>query len=251
MLLIELPAEILMGILDLIPLVPPTDLATLMLVNKAFLKLAEERLYCDLDMNLSISDRRVRAVKCLETLKEHASAAGAVRSIAVSWAGPVDLGLRELFVESLECTTCLSTLSLSNSPVTDPCTNTITYPPLFPKRLPPNFLPSLSALNADTLDSLAELVPKRPVHTVRIQEESVDVDSIGRVTDALRLSTSPTIQHLQIKMTVPNQHHILPIFSKIIVQGKLRNLATLGLQFKWSSSRVDWGFLKVNNTFIL
>lgn len=242
--LIELPAEIFMGILDLVPLVPPKDLATLMLVNKLFLKFVEERLYCDLEMDLFISDRRVQAAKCLETLKNRKSAAEAVRSISVRWAGLVDQDLRKLFVESLERTTCLSTLSLSNSPVTDPCTNTVTYPPLFPKTLPSNFLPNLSTLNADTLDTLVQLVPQRPVHTVRVEVENIDVDSIDRVTDALRLSTS-TIQHFQIKLSVPSQDHVLSAFSKLIKEEAFEHLATLCLLFKWNSLRLDWGFLKV------
>ena len=233
-----------MTILDFVPLVPSKELATLMLVNKLFLKLAEERLYCDLDVDLFIPHRRVGAVKCLETLKRRESAAEAVKSINVCWAGFVDQDLRELFVESLECTTCLTTLSLSNSPVTDTCTNTLTYPPLFPQKLPTNFLPRLSALNADTLDTVVQLVPQRPVRTVRVEPEKIDVDSIGRVLDALRLSTS-TIQHLQITVSVPNQDQVLPAFSKIVKEEKFRNLTALGLQFKWDPPRIEWGSLKV------
>lgn len=247
MLLIEFPAEVLMGIVKSVPLVPAKELATLMLVNKVFLKLAEERLYCDLDMDLSNPHRRTLAEKCLETLKEHKSAAAAVKCIRVRWAGDVGQNLRDLFFESLECATYLSTLSLSNSPVTDICTNTDTYPPLFPETIPPNLLPSLSALNVDTLETLVQLLPRRPIRTVRLEGESIGVDSIDRLMEALSLSTK-TIQHLQLKVTVPSQDHILPTFSKIVGEEKLRSLTALGLVFAWNTVQVDWGFLKVNDS---
>ena len=137
-----------------------------MLANKVFLKLAEEHVYRDLDMNLFAPQRPKQAVtECWETLKKQKSAVEAVRHIGVYWLGPVDQRLQNLFAESLEPTTSLSTLSQSNSHLYQAFTGVNTYPPLFSKTLFSNFLPKLSATGADTLGTLTQLVPQRPVHS--------------------------------------------------------------------------------------
>ena len=240
--LTKFPVEIIMCVVNFVPLAPPSHLAGLMLVNKVFLKLAEERLYRDLDMTLLW--RKQAAIECLETLKKHKSAAEAVRHIGVSWAIPVEEVLQNLFADSLEHTTSLSTLSLSNSGFFEAHTEVNTYPPLFPKTLPPNFLPKLSAIGADTLDTLIQLVPHRPVDTVRLHE-IIDFDSIHRLRDVLRSSTSQ-IRHLQIKTTIPNKEHILPAFSRIISEEKFQDLVILGLEFRLPPlTTPEWGFFEV------
>jgi hypothetical protein len=176
------------------------------------------------DLYINLVNPGGQAEKCLRTLTECKSTAEAVRSIDVRWIGPMTQELQDLIVKSLEHTTRLSALSLVNCSI--PAPN-----PLFRTTVPPNFLPELSSINIDTLDALVQLVPHRPVQKVAL-EEKIDVDSIHRVADALRLSTS-TVQHLKLNITVSCEDDVFQISSKLGADEVFQHLVTLDLQWYW------------------
>jgi hypothetical protein len=228
----QLPVEIVANVCDL---VATHQLPGFMLVNKLFRDIAEKRLYAVLDVDLFDPQRRIRATKCLGSLTQNRFAAEAVRCITARGVGVVDYPLRDLFVEALKCTTGLSALSLSLLVTPDT--------PLFPEPLPPDFLPRLLALNVDDPDTLVQLVPGRPVDTVRA-EGSISRPSLDRVVAALFLSSSP-IQHLQIKVDAIGQHDILTSFFQIATGTPFRNLVSLGLQFVLPPPSLAWEPLQV------
>lgn len=234
----QLPVDIVAGVCDL---VAPHQLPGFMLVSKSFRNMAEKRLYAVLDMDLFDPQRRVRATKCLCTLIENRFAAEAVRCITVRGLGVVDYLSRDLFVRALKCTIDLSALSLSLLVAPDT--------PLFPEPLPQDFLPRLSALNVDDPEILLQLVPGRPVDTVRV-EDSISRASLDRVVAALFLSTS-SIQHLQIKVDAAGQHDILTSFLQVATGAPFRNLVSLGLQFVLPPPSLAWEPLQVITCFTL
>ena len=234
----QLPVEIVASVCDL---VAAHQLPGFMLVNKLFRDIAEKRLYAVLDMDFFDSRRRIRARKCLCSLTKNRFAAGAVRCITARGLGVVDRSLRVLFVSALKCTTDLSALNLLLLAIPDT--------PLFPDPLPTNFLPRLSALNVDDPDILIQLVPGRPVDTIRA-EDNIERASLDHVVAALSLSTS-SIQHLQIRVDAPGQHDILTSFLRIVTEEAFQNLASLGLQFVLPPPSLAWEFLRVITCFIL
>lgn len=234
----ELPVEIVANVCDLVAI---HQLPGFMLVNKSFRDIAEKRLYAVLDVDLFDSQRRVRATKCLRSLTQNRFAADAVRCITARGLGVVDYALRDLFIEALKRTTALSALSLLLLITPDT--------PLFPEPLPPGFLPRLSALNVDDPDTLVQLVPGRPVNTVRA-EDTVHRPSLDRVVAALFLSTS-SIQHLQIKIDATGQHDIVASFLQIATGVPFGGLITLGLQFVLPPPSLAWEPLQVITCFIL
>ena len=233
----RLPVEIVANVCDL---VTTHELPGFMLVNKSFRDIAEKRLYAVLDVDLFDTQRRVRATKCLRSLTKNRFAAEAVRCITARGLGVVDYSLRDLFVKALKCTTHLSALNVLLLVTPDT--------PLFPEPLPPNFLPRLSALNVDDPDTLIQLVPGRPVDTVRA-EDSIHRTAFDRVVAALFLSTS-SIQHLQIKVDATGRDDILTSFLRITMGAPFGNLVSLGLQFVLSPPALAWEPLQVITCFI-
>ena len=233
----QLPVEIFASVCDLLT---THQLPRFMLVSKLFRDIAEKRLYAILDMDLFDPQRRARATKCLHSLAQNRFAAGAVRCITARGLGVVDHSLRDLFAKSLQRTTGLLALSLLL--LVTPAT------PLFPEPLPPDFLPRLSALNVDDPDILVQLVPGRPVNTVRA-EDTIGRLTLDRVVAALFLSTR-SIQHLQIKVDVTGQDDILTSFFRIATGTPFRNLVSLGLQFVLPSPLLAWEPLQVVTCFI-
>lgn len=233
----QLPVEIVASVCDLVVI---HQLPGFMLVNKAFRDIAEKRLYAVLDVDLFDPRRRVRATKCLRSLTDNRFAAEAVKSITARGLGVVDYSMRDLFFKALKCTTGLSALNLLLLVTPDT--------PLFPEPLPPDFLPRLSALNADDPHTLVRLVPGRPVDTVRA-EDSISRSSLDHVVSALFLSTS-SIQHLQIKVDATDQHDILTLFLRIATGAPFQNLVSLGLQFVLPPPPLAWEPLQVITCFI-
>lgn len=233
----RLPVEIVASVCGLVAV---HQLPGFMLVNKSFRDIAEKRLYAVLDVDLFDSQRRVQATKCLRSLTQNRFAAEAVRCITARGLGVVDYSLRDLFVKALKCTTGLSTLNLLVLVTPDT--------PLFSEPLAPDFLPRLSALNVDDPDTLVQLVPGRPVDTVRA-EDSIQGTSLDRVVAALFLSTGP-IQHLQIKVNVASQHDILTSFLRIVAGEPFGDLVSLGLQFVLPPPSLAWEPLQVITCFI-
>jgi len=232
----QLPVEIVASVCDHVAL---HQLPGFMLVNKSFRDIAEKRLYAVLDIDLFDPGRRIRATKCLLTLTQNRFAAEAVRCTTARGLGVVDYSLRDLFFNALKCTTGLSALNLLLLVTPDT--------PLFPEPLPPGFLPRLSALNVDDPDTLVQLVPGRPVDTVRA-EDTISAPSLDRVVAALFLSTS-SIQHLQIKVGATGQHDILTSFFRIATGESFRNLVSLGLQFVLPPLSLAWEPLQVITCF--
>ena len=237
MLLVDLPVEVLTIILDSIPFRTLKELGTLTLVNKKFLELVDKRLYSHIHMDFSDSCSTDRALTCLRNLAGRRSAAEAIRSISVRWCGQVAMAPsheHNLFVDSLKHATGHLTLSLPSAPFGYFATSG--FCPLFqsPKDLPSNFLPNLSTLNADTRHTIIQLVPHRPVHTVRIEAQGIRAYSIPDVVEALCLSTGP-IQHLHFKIATPGPNSILQTLLEIVAPEKLRNLVTLDLQWECNS----------------
>lgn len=233
----QLPVEIIANVCDL---VATHHLPGFMLVNKLFRDVAEKRLYAVLDMDLFDPQKRVRAAKCLGSLTQNRFAATAVRCITARGLGVVHHSLRALFVNSLKRTTGLSALSLLLLVAPDA--------PLFPEPLPSDFLPQLSALNVDDPEILIQLVPGRPITTVRA-EDSIGKFSLDRVVVGLFLSTS-SIQHLQIKVDSTGQHDILTSFFQIVTGDPFRNLVSLGLQFVLPPPSLAWEPLQVAICFM-
>lgn len=232
----QLPVEIVANVCGL---VATHQLPGFMLVNKSFRDIAEKRLYAVLDMDLFDFQRRVRATKCLRSLIQNRFAAEVVRCITARGLGVVDYSLRDLFIKALKRTTGLSALNILLLVTPDT--------PLFPEPLPPDFLPRLSAINVDDPDTLVQLVPGRPVDTVRA-EDTIHRPSLDRVVAALFLSTSP-IQHLQIKIDVADQHEILTSFLRIVTGEPFGNLVSLGLQFVLPPPSLAWEPLQVITCF--
>ncbi|KAF9644786.1 hypothetical protein BDM02DRAFT_3121320 [Thelephora ganbajun] len=223
----QLPVEIVASVCDL---VATHHLPGFMLVSKSFRCIAEKRLYAVLDVDLFDPQRRVRATKCLHTLTQNPFAAEAVKCITARGLGVVGHSLRDLFVKALECTTGLLALSLLLLVTPDT--------PLFPEHLPLDFLPRLSALNVDDPDILVQLVPGRPVNTVRA-EDTISGSSLDHVLAVLFLSTS-SIQHLQIRVGATGQRDILASFFRIATGAPFRNLVSLGLQFVLPPPSLAW-----------
>jgi len=233
----QLPIEIIASVCSQVAL---HQLPGFMLVNKSFRDIAEKRLYAVLDMDLFDSRQRVRATKCLRSLTQNRFAAETVRCITARGLGVVDYSLRDLFVEALRCTTGLSALNLLLLVTPDT--------PLFPEPLAPDFLPRLSALNVDDPDTLIQLVPGRPVETVRA-EGTIHGSSLDRVVAALFSSTG-SIQHLQIKLDATGQHDILASFLRVVTEGPFGDLVSLGLQFVLPTPSLAWEPLQVITCFI-
>ena len=137
--------------------------------------------------------------------------------IRVEWCGTVEQDLQKNFLKSFTRATSVKTLSLS--------AQGFTHGPLFPAgNLPESFLPNLSTIEADTMDSLIKLVPGRPVHTVTL-DEFISWDSIGPVVEALKQSTS-NIENLQIVINgAPDQDQIVKTLEIIVAEFK--DLVTL------------------------
>ena len=232
----QLPVEIIASVCGLVAI---HQLPGFMLVNKSFRDIAEKRLYAVIDVDLFNSQRRVQATKCLCSLTQNRFAAEAVRSITARGLGVVDYNLRDLFVRALKCTTGLSALNLLLLVTPDT--------PLFPEPLTPDFLPRLSALNVDDPDTLIQLVPGRPVDTVRA-EDTIHRSSLDRVVAAL-FSSASSIQHLQIKLDSAGQHDILASFLRVITGKPFGDLVSLGLQFVLPSPSLAWEPLQVITCF--
>lgn len=233
----QLPVEIVTNVCDL---VAAHHLPGLMLVNKLFRDIAEKRLYAVLDVDLFDPQKRVRAAKCLGSLTQNRFAATAVRHVTARGLGVVNNTIRVLFVNSLNCTTVLTALSLLLLVTPDT--------PLFPEHLPSDFLPQLSALNVDDPEILIQLVPGRPITTVRA-EGTIGKSLFDRVVAGLFLSTS-SIQHLQIKVESTGQHDILTSFFQIVTGDPFRNLVSLGLQFVLPPPSLAWEPLQVAICFV-
>ena len=231
----QLPVEIITSVCGLVVM---NQLPGFMLVNKSFHDIAEKRLYVVIDVDLFDSQRRVQATKCLCSLTQNRFAAEVVRSITARGLGVVDYTLRDLFVRALKCTIGLSALTLLL--LVSPDTSS------FPEPLTPDFLPRLSALNVDDPDTLIQLVPGRPVDTVRA-EDTIHRSSLDRVVAALFPSTSP-IQHLQVKLYGAGQRGILASFS--VITGKpFGDLVSLSLQFVLPPPLLAWEPLQVITCF--
>lgn len=233
----KLPVEIVASVCDLVAL---HQLPRFMLVSKLFRDVAEKRLYAILDVDLFDPQRRVRALKCLGTLTHNRFAAKAVRCITARGLGVVDHSLRDLFVNALKSTTGLSALSLLLLIIPDT--------PVFPEPLPSDFLPRLSSLNVDDPGVLIQLVPGRPLATVRA-EDRIGRSSLDLVVAALSLSAT-SIQYLQIKVDATGQHDILASFFRIVTGDTFRNLVGLGLQFVLPPPSLAWEPLQVFTCFM-
>ena len=159
--------------------------------------------------------------------------------IRVEWRGTVKQDLQQMFVESFLGANSVKTLSL--------WTPGSAHGPLFPAEdLPENFLPNLSTIEPDTMDSLIKLVPGRPVHTVRLGYKGISWDSIDPVVEALKQSTS-NIEHLQIEITgAPDKEQIAKTFEKIVAE--FTNLVTLQWECRPGETK-NMHFVKVTTCF--
>lgn len=230
----RLPLEIFAHICDIIP---PMDLCSAILVNKACRQVVERSLYSFIYLDFFDAGQRLRSTRCLQTLSTSTSAAAAVRHLELRGLGLLEPLTQAVFIAAMTLTVNLSSLDLlciiSN--------NSVVFPEALTRAS--SFLPRLEALNVDDSELILLLAPGRPCTSVRIQE-TIQEDSLGDIVDALSRAAVP-IQHLQLKVATSGEHGILASF--LPIPHSFRSLISVGIQFVLPSPSLTWELFVVSN----